>query len=49
MEDRLLRIHYTESLVLRCRSLEPWYEKVLSSLTCIDFATSNNHNDSLHF
>ena len=49
MEDEVLIIHNTEPLVLRCRSLEPRYEKVLNSLTSIDFASSNNHDDSLHF
>lgn len=49
MEDGVLRIHNTESLVLRRMSLEPQYEKVLRSFTSINIISSNNHNDSLHF
>lgn len=49
MEDGVLRIHSTELLVPRATSLEPLHEKVLSSLTSIDFPSSNDHNDSLHF
>lgn len=49
MEDGVLRIHSSEWLALRSMSLEPLYEKVLSSLTSIDFPSRNGHNDSLHF
>lgn len=49
MEDGVLRIHSTKLLVPRSMSLEPLCEKVPSSLTSIDFSSSNDHNDSLHF
>lgn len=49
MEDGVLRIHSTECLVLTPVSLEPLYEKVLSSLTSVDFPSSNDHDDSVHF